>query len=364
MRIEAGALTMESSRAYKSVATRSFGVTRKYALKGEPDFAGGLGGMFDNLWGTSGSEAEHGNKEGVTTGIEDIAAHLRSITDVGKVTEEREKEDPVRTIKQQCIRFLVDVLFRVRGEQYVKNKLGFSQAELEKLGIAQPNLGTRITTYTSKHFFQEEETTTFSTTGLVKTADGRELSFQLEFGMSRSFQAYYEEAYSMEEITYMDPLVINLDTNVAQVSDQKFLFDLDSDGTKEEISQLKSGSGFLALDLNGDGVISDGSELFGTKSGNGFRDLAKYDADKNGWIDEGDPIWEKLLVWTKDEEGNDSLQHLSELGIGAISLSNISTQYALNSETDNHNNAMIRNTGIFLYENGNVSTVQHLDLAR
>ena len=111
-------------------------------------------------------------------------------------------------------------------------------------------------------------------------------------------------------------------------------------------------------------MIGDGSELFGTKSGDGFGDLAQYDEDGNGWIDEGDPIWEKLLIWTKDDEGQDKLYHLSDLGIGAICLSNVSTEYALNSEEDNQNLAMIRKTGIFLYENGMTSTVQHLDLAR
>ena len=159
-------------------------------------------------------------------------------------------------------------------------------------------------------------------------------------------------------------LVINLDTDIAQVSDQKFFFDLDQDGEAEEISSLASGSGFLALDLNGDGVINDGGELFGTKSGNGFADLSKYDSDGNGWIDEADEIWDKLLIWVKDDKGNDILYHLSDLGVGAIGLGNVSTEFALNSAQDNHNNAMIRRTGIFLYENGNVSTVQHLDLAQ
>ena len=37
-------------------------------------------------------------------------------------------------------------------------------------------------------------------------------------------------------MSYCDPLVINLDTNIAQVSDQKFFFDLDQDGKEEEIS--------------------------------------------------------------------------------------------------------------------------------
>jgi hypothetical protein len=182
--------------------------------------------------------------------------------------------------------------------------------------------------------------------------------------MSRSFEEYYQETHLASAKDYMDPLVINLDTNVAQVSDQKFFFDLDCDGNEDEISFVKSGSGFLALDKNGDGTINDGSELFGPQSGNGFADLAEYDEDGNGWIDEGDSIWDRLLVWTKDENGKDQLYHLSDLGVGAIGLANVSTQFSLNSTEDNTNNAIIRYTGVFLYENGEASTVQHLDLAR
>lgn len=64
------------------------------------------------------------------------------------------------------------------------------------------------------------------------------------------------------------------------MTDQKFYFDLDADGTADRISMLKSGSGFLALDKNGNGKIDDGSELFGTQSGDGFADLEEYDIDK------------------------------------------------------------------------------------
>ena len=182
--------------------------------------------------------------------------------------------------------------------------------------------------------------------------------------MSRSFAEYYEESYDIGVLHCTDPLVINLDSNIAELSDQTFFFDLDCDGKEEEISTLSSGSGYLALDLNEDGVINDGSELFGTKSGNGFADLAKYDSDGDGWIDEDDEIWSKLLIWTKDEKGDDKLYHLSEAGVGAICLQNNRTEFSLNSQTDNHTNGIIRNTGIFLYENGGVGTVQHLDLAR
>jgi hypothetical protein len=182
--------------------------------------------------------------------------------------------------------------------------------------------------------------------------------------MSRSFQAYYENNYEATSVELCDPLVINLDTDMASVSNQKFMFDIDSDGILDSISNLNMKSGYLALDRNLDGVINNGSELFGTSSGNGFADLMKSDLDQNGWIDENDAIWNKLLIWTKEENGEDCLYHLSEKGIGAICLKNVSTEFSLNAEQSNQTNAVIRNTGIFLYENGNIGTVQHLDVAQ
>ena len=63
-----------------------------------------------------------------------------------------------------------------------------------------------------------------------------------------------------------------------------------------------------------------------------------------------------------DENGNQQLYSLAEKGVGAICLQNASTNYAITDE-DNQTKGVIRNTGIFLYENGNVGTVQHVDLA-
>lgn len=329
---------------------------------------GGMGSLFGNLV-NSGDHTDQSEKsdtngklEENAANLEDISTHFKNLSNTSKVKERQTPENAMITIRQQCIQFLMELFFQFRGERYGADHWDRPAASLDGAGSAQPVY--QVNMLTNQYYHREEEHTAFSTTGMVKTADGRELSFNLEVAMSRSFEEYYEETYSTGMVTYCDPLVINLDTNIAQVSDQKFFFDLDQDGEEEEISSLQSGSGFLALDLNGDGVINDGGELFGTQSGNGFADLAKYDEDDNGWIDEADEIWEKLLIWTKDEDGNDKLYHLSDLGVGAIGLGNVSTQFALNSEQNNQHNAMIRNTGIFLYENGNVSTVQHLDLVR
>lgn len=354
MRIDSSVVDMESARKYSSVTTRTL---KTSSVRIGNEVTGGLGNLFGDLLSTEGNDKQTEDSGKDAANLEDITTHYRNITNTGRVSGNRDEKDALFTIRQQCMRFLMELLFGWRKDRGAEDFL------TENLRQESQTQVYRVNTLTNQYYHKEEETTTFSTTGLVKTADGRELPINLEFGMSRSFEEYYEEKYETVS-SYCDPLVINLDTNIAQVSDQKFFFDLDQDGREEEISTLKKGSGFLALDLNEDGVINDGGELFGTKSGDGFKDLSKYDSDGNGWIDEADEIWEKLLIWTKDDEGNDKLYHLADLGVGAIGLSKVSTQFALNSKQDNHNNAMIRSTAIFLYESGTVSTVQHLDLAR
>lgn len=210
-------------------------------------------------------------------------------------------------------------------------------------------------------FYTEAESTTFATTGIVRTADGRDINFNMEISMSRTFTASIN-SLEVESYIKTDPLIINLDTDIGSVSDQKFFFDLDADGKEEEISFAGKGSGFLALDRNGDGKINNGSELFGTKSGDGFKDLAAYDEDGNGWIDENDAIFSQLKIWTKDEEGNDRLVRLKDADVGAIYLGNADTQFSLKDD-DHKLNGEIKKTGIYLRESsGEVGTVNHVDL--
>ena len=218
--------------------------------------------------------------------------------------------------------------------------------------------------FCSSYSYEETEETSFSTTGKVRCADGREIDFNIDLYMSRSFSQYIEEEFTISPVEALcDPLVINLEGGIAGVSDTKIRFDLDADGIVDEVSRLSAGSGYLALDKNGDGRINDGSELFGTKSGDGFSDLAAYDRDGNGWIDEADPIFEKLKIWITDENGNEKLYSLKDKGVGAIYLGNADTSFDLKS-ADNVTNARIRKTGVFLYENGMAGTMQHLDLAK
>lgn len=214
---------------------------------------------------------------------------------------------------------------------------------------------------TMSSIFSEKEVTSFSTVGTVKTADGRDICFNLNLEMSREFTQTMGMDYTRKTFC-VDPLVINLEGSPASFSDQTFFFDLDGDGEKEELAQLSAGSGFLALDKNHDGVINDGSELFGTKSGDGFKDLAEYDEDGNGWIDENDSVFKDLKIWTKDEDGRERLAAIGAAGIGAIYLGKAATEFSLNKQENNETQGIVQSTGIYLMESGEAGTIQHVDL--
>lgn len=279
---------------------------------------------------------------------------------VGGITLQ-DRIEQLQQMRMQTFFYLLRSLFGERFESYAQNNYAMYGSAQSMAGGTSYVMET--TRYYSEFTYMENETTGFNGTGTVVTADGRQLDFNIELTMSRSFTQTASEYIDFSQPVLCDPLVINLDTDVAAVSDQKFYFDLDCDGTEEEISTLETGNAFLALDHNQDGKINDGAELFGTKTGNGFTDLAAYDEDGNGWIDEADSVFEKLKVWVKDEDGNDKLYTLKEKGLGAIYLGSQSTDYTLRSASTGQVNGQIRQSGVFLYENGMAGTIAHVDMA-
>lgn len=351
LKIDSSYIGMESARRYTSVERKSISMTvvNAVAMQG-----GEMGNRsFADLFQTeTGEEDTEPYMDGLTkvTGLMQTGS-ARSITSL-------EEKRAMQSIRQQCLQYLIRLLY---GDKW--KDVQVDDTYLQPVTTGQQAAIRRVN-LTASYYHEEAEDTAFRTSGTVRTADGREISFGLELGMSRRFREETKIENITEIVDLTDPLVINLDGNIAGLSDQKFMFDIDADGEEESISYLQGGSGYLALDKNGDGVINDGSELFGTKSGDGFADLAEYDADGNGWIDENDPIFDKLLIWAKDENGKDELYTLKEVGVGAICLQRAATDFSLNSQKDNTQNGQIRSTGIFLYENGNAGTMQQLDLAQ
>jgi hypothetical protein len=119
------------------------------------------------------------------------------------------------------------------------------------------------------------------------------------------------------------PLVVNSGSGAWSLTglENPVRFDLDADGIKERTgwTAMDSSLAFVALDRNGNGVIDDGSELFGnhtplptgSPAANGFEALRQYDSDHDGVITASDPIWGSLLLWT--DRNHDGLSAPDEL---------------------------------------------------
>lgn len=234
--------------------------------------------------------------------------------------------------------------------------------EAQQAPLPPPSAGFGVE-YDYHETYHEAESTNFSAQGIVKTADGKEINFNLQLSMERSYTREVNISVRQGDAVRpkKDPLVINFGGTAAQLTDTKFSFDIDSNGSNERLSFVAPNSGFLALDKNNDGKINNGAELFGAKSGDGFKELASYDLDKNDWIDENDAVFEQLKVWSKDAQGKDSLVGLKQSGVGALFLGNASTSFEIKTEANNSLGA-VKSSGVYLNENGTAGTLQQVDL--
>lgn len=236
-----------------------------------------------------------------------------------------------------------------------------TQTQQQSSPVGQPRQGFGLE-YDYRQATYEFEQTTFSAQGVINTADGQQIQFDLQLQMTREYYQETNVSVRAGDAVKKDPLVINFNGTAAQLTDTKFSFDLSANGTQDNVSFVGPGSGFLALDKNGNGKIDNGSELFGAQSGNGFADLAQYDADGNRWIDENDAIFAALRVWSKDAQGNDSLSTLADTGVGALYLGNVASPFAIKG-SDNQTQGQVRSTGLYLNQDGSAGTLQQIDLA-
>ncbi|MCX7171224.1 MAG: hypothetical protein NTY41_13315 [Proteobacteria bacterium] len=208
----------------------------------------------------------------------------------------------------------------------------------------------------------ETEQTDFQAAGTIRTTDGKEIQFQLDLSMQRRYSQESDLSLRAGDARQKDPLVINFGGTAAQLQNRRFLFDIAGNGQAEKVPLLGAGSGFLALDLNGNGRIDTGKELFGTASGNGFADLAGHDRDGNGWIDENDPVFGELRVWTPDGSVAGTLASLQQKNVGALFLGSQTTPFELRN-SNNQSLGSVRASGVYLAENGIAGTLQQIDLS-
>ena len=236
MRIDAASIGMDSARSYHTSKTsvRRFEIT---------DYQTGLTDVS-----TKGQKTPEGEDTAQNTGEQENAAENTAMT--AKDWQSRflvssarwnmrssASEQTLSTIREYTVRYIFDLLFPSRNSTLhdwmqengwnagnsvdnARTNSGSTQ------GTAAPASDTfypvaarmKVLNYVGESWSIEQEDTSFSTVGTVRTKDGREINFNVNVNMSRRCEEYYREELNVAQFALYDPLVINLDTEVKETS--------------------------------------------------------------------------------------------------------------------------------------------------
>lgn len=243
--------------------------------------------------------------------------------------------------------------YPIDNDQHLsQNKLNEKLVRIEKSNF----------TYTRE--YHQKNSLEYNTQAQIFTNRGQ-INIDLDISFSQEFYEKHKTEINSKKIIYLDPIIINYKGELTSYdnisSTMRFEFDLNSDGKNELIPELKKGSGFLALDKNKNKTIDNGNELFGPNTRNGFKELEKYDEDLNSWIDENDSIFNDLLIWEKNEEGNNSLITLGQANIGAIYLGAVDSSFIYSSGI-NEEYAKLKQSSFHLKEDGKAGLITSVDV--
>ncbi len=207
---------------------------------------------------------------------------------------------------------------------------------------------------------ERHERVSVQAAGVVRTQDGREISLATEVAYERHEVQVESSSLRIGDARLKDPLVLVFDGSTAQLGSQVKL-DLDGDGAKEDVALATGNAAFLVHDRNQNGRVDDGTELFGAASGDGFAELAALDDDENGFVDEGDSSFQHLYLWEGRTSTGDALTALAARGVGALHVESVASPFELRDDSGALQGA-IRETGVFLEEDGGVGLLQQIDL--
>jgi len=291
--------------------------------------------------------------------------NLKKLSDMKAVFSEEEYLNPLDKIKKRIIELLLERYFEKNVSVHPSKKNAPQVQNSSDNPYSNLLKGSSWGfSYESTQEYYQKSSVDFSTQASVKTNNG-EFNIDINLSLTQEFYEMHKTSFSLGA-TFEDPLIINHDSDIGTFdninTNMSFEFDLNGDGENEQIPELKNGSGFLALDKNGNNKIDDGSELFGPTTGDGFEELRAYDEDGNNWIDENDSIYSKLLIWERDNEGNNSLIGLGQAGVGAIYLAGVTTDYNYATGYDDIK-ANMKEASFFLKENGEAGIVSSVDFA-
>ena len=194
---------------------------------------------------------------------------------------------------------------------------------------------------------------------LIGTEMGEGLSKFLDeiFGLYDDAGAY----------TYpVDPLIFDLDGDGIETVSLKdgVNFDFDNNGFAEKIGWVSADDGLLVRDLNGNGNIDNGGELFGDLTAvaeginavNGFEALAAFDVNADGVINTKDAIYSELKIW-QDRNQNGTVDEGELLTLQEAGIAGIGLDYETINEMDEQGNAHTQK-GYYIKADGSTALVE------
>ena len=170
-----------------------------------------------------------------------------------------------------------------------------------------------------------------------------------------------DTAYSF---CYTSPIVLDLNGDGVQTVDTAHgvQFDMAGDGMKESIGWVDSHDALLVRDINHDGQINDGTELFGSesvlkngeKAGDGWSALADVDSNGDGKIDAADAVFAEIKVWV--DANSDGVAETGELrSLSDAGIQHIDVAHATSNTTQNNN--VLFGTGQFTFTDGTTAAM-------
>ena len=170
-------------------------------------------------------------------------------------------------------------------------------------------------------------------------------------------------------ISMMGAIVLDLDGNGVDLKHYKknqATFDLNGDGAADDTGWTSARDGFLVIDRDGDGLITEAAELnFAAEKDDAMsalEGLAKLDSNNDGKLDSSDARFGELRVWVDRNQNGATdageLLTLSQAGLSSIKLTATAARdYAIKAG----DNAVI-STATFTRTNGSIGTLGNVSL--